>query len=334
MSAPLFSVVIPTYNRARLAAAAALSLLAQTETDWEGFVVDDGSTDGTPELLARLPRDPRLTVLAQRENRGQHHCRNLAAARARGRWLTFLDSDDLYLPGRLAAFRRAAEERPSAGFLFSNAFVWRHGRVVGTLFDPARALPRGRVAGHHAVGERWLPYVTTNVAVSREAFERFGPFRTDLRILEDTELYARMLAGGVEVAALPEPLSVRTLHEGQITREHGRDYREALEALRASGADAATVEARRKELAVEVAGYILKSLKPAEARRFLEAELGPAARATAVWRLAALPVPVLAAARAARQAWLKARHSDLLTTRERAEANAVARRLYAAAEAL
>lgn len=325
MSPPFFSVVVPTYNRARLAAAAVLSLLGQTEGDWEAFVVDDGSTDGTPDVLARLPKDPRVHVLAQKENRGQHHCRNLAIAQARGRFVTFLDSDDMYLPGRLAAFKAAALARPAAGFWFSNAYVWRLGRVVGTLFDPARAIPQGRVPGHYAVGDRWLPYVTTNVAVAREAFARFGTFRTDLKILEDTELYARMLAGGLEVGALAGPLSVRTLHEGQITREHGRDYRESLEALRASGAAPELVEERRRALAEEVAGYMLKALKPAEARAFLEAELGPAARRTAVWRWAAVPRPVLAAARAARAAWLKARYSPALAPADYAAATAAVR---------
>lgn len=326
MSAPFFSVVVPTYNRARLAAAAVLSLLAQTEPDWEAFVVDDGSTDGTPEALARLPKDPRVNVVVQKENGGQHRCRNLAIARARGRFVTFLDSDDMYLPGRLAAFKAAALSRPAAGFWFSNAYVWRLERVVGTLFDPARVVPQGRVPGHYAVGDRWLPYVTTNVAVSREAFSRFGSFRTDLRILEDTELYARMLAGGLEVGALPEPLSVRTLHEGQITREHGRDYRESLEALRASAVGADVFEERRRALALEVAGYMLKSLKPAEARAFLAAELGPEdARATSVWRWAALPVPVLAAARAARTAWLRARYSPAFAPADYAAAAAAVR---------
>ncbi|MBI5594581.1 MAG: glycosyltransferase family 2 protein, partial [Elusimicrobia bacterium] len=300
MSAPFFSVVVPTYNRPRLAAAAVLSLLAQEERDWEAFVVDDGSTDATPEVLGRLPKDPRVTLLLEKHNRGQHVCRNRAAKMAGGKFLTFLDSDDLWLPARLKAFRRAAEARPGVGFWFSNAFVWRWDRAVGTLFDPARKVPEGRLPGHYAVGGRWLPYVTTNVAVSLEAFRRFGPFREDLRILEDTELYARMLAGGVEVGALPEPLSVRTIHEGQITREHARDYAEAVEALRSSGAAPAEFEERRRALALEVAGYMLKGLEPAKARAFLEAELGPAARATLLWKLSFTPRPVLAAARAAR----------------------------------
>ena len=185
-----------------MAAAAALSVLAQTEKDFECFIVDDGSTDDTGRVLGALPKDSRLKLLRMEKNGGQHACRNRAIKLSQGRFVTFLDSDDLYLPGRLAAFRRAAEERPAAGFWFSNAYVHRFGRVQGTLFDPARSIPQGKVPGWYAVGDKFLPYVTTNVAIRREAFDKHGVFREDLRILEDTELYARMLGGGLEVAGL------------------------------------------------------------------------------------------------------------------------------------
>lgn len=300
---PLFTVVVPSYNRARMTAAAVLSVLAQTERDFECVVVDDGSTDGTAELLARLPEDRRLRVLRQPANRGQHACRNLAVRESSSRWITFLDSDDLYLPERLAAFAEAAKAG-RAGFLFSNAYVRRWGLIVGRLFDPGAELPEGRVPGHLAVGT--LPYVTSNVALRREDFERFGPFREDMRILEDTELYARMLAGGVEVAAIREPLAVRTVHEGQITRDHETDYREALMALSVS-APPEVFAVRRRELAVEVASYMLKGLRPREARAFLLRELGDGARAVDLYRNTFIPRPLLAAGRLARRLALSAR---------------------------
>ncbi|MDD5629725.1 MAG: glycosyltransferase family A protein [Elusimicrobia bacterium] len=294
---PFFSVVMPTYNVARMCAAAVLSVLGQSEGDFELFVVDDGSTDETPELLRRLPGDPRLRLLRMERNSGQHACRNLAIRGARGRWVTFLDSDDLYLPGRLAEFRRAAEARPGAGFWFSNAYLRRFGRVMGRLFEPGRAIPQGRVPGWYAVGDKFLPYVTTNVAVRREAFTQHGLFRQDLRILEDTELYARMLAGGLEVGAIPEPLSVRTVHEAQITRDHETTFREAVMALEAGGPQPAERELRRSELVLETAAYFFKEGRPEQAREFLLRELGDRARAETLYRLSFVP--------AAAVLWLK-----------------------------
>lgn len=311
---PFFTVVLPTYNRARMAAAAALSVLGQTERDFELLVVDDGSTDDTPRVLAALPKDPRLTVLRQGRNAGQHVCRNLAIRRAKGRFVTFLDSDDLYLPRRLEAFREAAESRPGTGFWFSNAFTRRFGRVIGKVFDGGMEIPEGKVPGWYAVGT--LPYVTTNVAIRREAFDRFGLFREDLRILEDTELYARMLAGGLEVGVLREPLAVRVLHERQITGDHLRDFEEAVLALKAGGAPPETAERRRRELAVEVAEYLWKGMKPREARALLERELGEDARSCGLYAKTFAPRPFLSAARAARGLWLRLRYAPLLAPPE------------------
>lgn len=307
---PFFTVVLPTYNRARMAAAAVLSVLGQTERDFELIVVDDGSVDDTSRVLAGLPKDGRLTVLRQEKNAGQHVCRNLAIRRARGRFVTFLDSDDLYLPGRLEAFRRAAEGRPETGFWFSNAYVRRFDRVIGTVFERGAEIPEGEVPGWLAVGT--LPYVTTNVAIRREAFDRFGLFREDLKILEDTELYARMLAGGLQVGVLREPLAVRVLHERQITGDHLRDFEEAVLALKAGGAPPEVAARRRRELALEVAEYLWKGLKAREARELLKRELGQDAPCLRTY----LPRPLLRAARAARGLWLRARYSPLLAPPE------------------
>lgn len=306
MSAPLFSVVIPTYNRAASAAAAVRSVLAQTERSWECLVVDDGSADGTRERLSGFC-DPRLRFFWNGENRGQHACRNQAIRESRAPWIAFLDSDDLFLPRRLEALAAAIAARPARGFWFTNAYVHRWGRIVGRLFDPARAVPEGKVPAWYAVGDRWLPYVTTMVCVRREAFDKTGFFREDLRILEDTELYARMFRDGLEVGVLKEPLAVRFLHEGQITRDHGRDFLESMEALKAAGAPPEVAAEHRARIAREVASYLWKSLKPAEARELLERELGASARRDPLWWASFLPPVLLAPARAGREALARLR---------------------------
>ncbi|MBI4676701.1 MAG: glycosyltransferase family 2 protein [Elusimicrobia bacterium] len=318
---PFFTVVIPTYNRSRMAAAAALSVLDQIEGDFQCLVVDDGSTDDTPRVLAALPKDERLHVIRMYKNLGQHSCRNLAIRLSHARFVTFLDSDDVYLPGRLAAFKDAARRRPEAGFWFSNAYVHRYGRVVGRLFHPDRAIPQGRVPGCYAVGDRWLPYVTTNVAIRRDAFDRFGAFREDLRILEDTELYARMLAGGLEVGSIAEPLAVRVLHASQITRDHERDFREALIALQSSGAQGEVLARLREALVLEVATYLWKELEPERAREFLRAELGEAGPwafgpGRGLYWKTFLPAKALAAAKALRRSYLRARFAPGLAPGE------------------
>ena len=306
MSAPRFTVVIPTYNRPSSTAAAIRSVLIQTDARWECLVVDDGSTDDTRAVLSTIV-DPRVHFIWNEKNRGQHACRNQAIRAAKGEWISFLDSDDLFLPGRLEALSCAAALRPAVGFWFTNAYLHRWGRLIGLLFDPSREISEGKVPGWYAVGDRWLPYVTTMVCVRKSAFADTGFFREDLRILEDTELYARMFKGGLEVGVLREPLAVRFIHEGQITRDQERDFSESMEALRNSGAPPQIAAAHRARVAREVAGYLFKSFKPAQSRALLERECGAAARGTALWWATFLPPFLLAPVRAAREACLRLR---------------------------
>jgi len=308
---PFVAVVIPTYNRARQAAAALRSVLAQTEKDFECWVVDDGSTDDTREVLSRFS-DPRLHLVFNGANQGQHACRNQAIHASTAPWIAFLDSDDLFLPDRLHRLRQAAESRPKTGFWFTNAYVYRYGRIIGHLFPPERHITEGRVPGYYAVGERHLPYVTSTVMVRRSAFEKTGYFRRDLKILEDTELYARMLKDGLEVGVVRDPLAVRFLHEGQITRDYWRDYSESLEALRA-GEPPPKVEAQfKRELAIEVAGYLWRAMKPEQARAFLVEALGKSAYRTEMYRRTFVHPALLSLGRKSRELYLRLRHHPRL----------------------
>jgi glycosyltransferase involved in cell wall biosynthesis len=101
VSEPVFSLIMAAYNAADVIHAAIGSALRQTLTDFELIVVDDGSTDGTGEIVAALAaQDPRIRLLTQ-ANAGANATRNRAISEARGRYVTFLDSDDLKLPGYL-----------------------------------------------------------------------------------------------------------------------------------------------------------------------------------------------------------------------------------------
>jgi glycosyltransferase involved in cell wall biosynthesis len=115
MAEPIVSVVIPAHGAARTIEATLDSLAAQTLTDFEILVVDDASTDGTPEVVeawARRRRDPRPRVLRQTENRGPGAARNRALAEVRAPFIAFLDADDRATPDRLALQVAALEDRP------------------------------------------------------------------------------------------------------------------------------------------------------------------------------------------------------------------------------
>ena len=103
---PLFTVLIPTYNRAGLLRRALDSVLAQTFRDYEIVVVDDGSTDETAAVLAGFENDGRVRSIRQ-ENQGQSIARNLGIRHASGEYVAFLDSDDIWFPWALATMERA-----------------------------------------------------------------------------------------------------------------------------------------------------------------------------------------------------------------------------------
>ena len=220
--------------------------------------------------------------------------------------MAFLDDDDIWLPNRLEEFRKAAEARPSVGFWYSNAYVWRFGRVVGYFFDPARPIPEGKVPAYYAIGEKHLPYVTTNMTIARSAIDKVGLFHEDIPILADTEMVVRVLAAGTETGVLREPLSVRRLHDAQVTRDHVKAFDESRVVLASARMEPEAEAALRRELVLESATYLIKGLEPVKARRFLEGSGIPHDASYLKLHAASLaPRPLLAALRAARGAFLK-----------------------------
>lgn len=121
------SVIIPTYNRAGLVVEAIESVLRQTAPPREIIVVDDGSTDGTPDALASF--GDRIVAVRQ-ENQGVGGARNRALAMASGRYLAFLDSDDVWLDFKLELQVDVLERNPALGFLFSDFQIKGEGGTI------------------------------------------------------------------------------------------------------------------------------------------------------------------------------------------------------------
>ena len=125
MSAPLVSVIVPTYNRAALLCEAVNSVLQQTYQNIEIIVIDDGSTDNTTEVMAAYGDRVRYT---RRPNAGVNAARNLGLKQARGEFVALLDSDDLWAPFKIELQVRLMRHFSAAGFLFSNFQIF-HGRT-------------------------------------------------------------------------------------------------------------------------------------------------------------------------------------------------------------
>ena len=109
---PKFSIILPTYNRAHLLSTAIESVIAQSITDWELIIIDDGSTDNTKELVFSF-QDSRI-MYGHQENKGRSIARNAGLQNARGTWICFLDSDDWYLEDHLEVFEEAMKINPNS----------------------------------------------------------------------------------------------------------------------------------------------------------------------------------------------------------------------------
>lgn len=185
---PTISVVLPSRNRAHCLARAVQSVLWQTWGDLELVVVDDGSTDGTGALLEQM-EDPRLRVLRREAGHGAAAARNAGVAAARGSWIAFQDSDDVWLPHKLerqmALVGREGPEPAVAWCGMLRVFAER------AQYQPSRPCVRRNGAMLPAL--LWGPVIgTQTILVRRDALETVGGFSETLETCEDWELALRL----------------------------------------------------------------------------------------------------------------------------------------------
>lgn len=192
-SKPFFSVVIPLYNKARSVARAVRSVLAQDFGDFELLVVNDGSTDAGPGVVASM-NDSRLRCIDQ-PNSGVSAARNRGVDESRSRCVAFLDADDQWQSSFLITIRRLVERYPQAG-LYGSAYaiVDRNGKRV--VHSPAESPDDGQEGVlenyFRCAWSRSPPVCASSVCVRKEAFRSAGGFPAGVRSGEDTALWARI----------------------------------------------------------------------------------------------------------------------------------------------
>lgn len=208
MSTPAVSVITPVWDAVTTLEAAVASLQAQTRDDWEMILVDDGSRDGGGALAARLAaEDARLRLIGWAENRGAAAARNAGIRAARGRYVAFLDADDLWWPEKLAV-QIGYMERTGAPFTCAACRrVDAGGRPLGVVRVPAR-IDYARLLRGNAI-----PCQTA-------AYDRlhYGEVEMpDLRRRQDYALWLRLLRDGGEAHGLPEVLADWRMRPGSLS---------------------------------------------------------------------------------------------------------------------
>lgn len=222
-NSPLVSVLIPTFNREKFIGEAIESVLEQTFQDFEIIVVDDGSTDRTAEVIKSFPADKLIYI--HQPNRGRSNARNHALSLAKGRYIAFLDSDDLYLPGKLELQVSYLEDHPEAGMVYTSAYcVDEHGISMNHYY---LANVSGWIYKQIAF---YVPVTITlpTVMVRREVIDKVGVFDEKMERFEDTDIWRR-ISKCFFIGAISEPTcKLRTHAENSL---QGQDPQKIIHAL-------------------------------------------------------------------------------------------------------
>lgn len=218
MNPPDISVIIPAYNSERYLAEALESVLAQSPSPAEVIVVDDGSSDSTPAIARGFGAPVRYIVQA---NAGGGAARNRGVAEARGAWLAFLDSDDLWAPDKLALQMSALEAEPEAEAVFGHVRHFHSPELADEARQSTRLPPV--MPGYHA----------GTMLIRADAFARVGPFEEQLRRADFVAWYLRASEANLRSLMLPQVLMHRRVHDanyGLVARNSAGDYVKALKA--------------------------------------------------------------------------------------------------------
>jgi glycosyltransferase involved in cell wall biosynthesis len=214
---PTVSVLIKTFNHYAYVRQTIESVLTQSFQDFEIVVTDDGSTDGTPELLREFT-DPRIHIETFARNEGISTAMNATIARARGRYLAILNSDDWALPDRLQRQVAFLEAHPNVSLVFGLP------RPVDEAGNPAEAFNDFTIPLRFPDFSRrsWLRHFffhgnclcAPTAMIRREAYAAAGPYDARLTSLQDFDMWVRMLVAGYEIWLMSEQVTAFRVRDG------------------------------------------------------------------------------------------------------------------------
>lgn len=210
----MVSVIIPARNALSYLPQALGSVYAQTFTDFEVTLVDDGSSDGTAEWVEVL-NEPRLTFIRQ-PHQGSAAARNTGLKHADGDYIAFLDADDLWEPTKLAKQVAYLDIHPEVGLVHS-----------AISYIDEKGCPINRVLSATGNGYVWAQMLESNLVrcgstpmIRRSCFDVVGEFDTSLQVFQDWEMWIR-IAKLYPLAVLDEPLAAYRQHPANISKSYG-----------------------------------------------------------------------------------------------------------------
>jgi glycosyltransferase involved in cell wall biosynthesis len=184
---PIFSIIIPTYNRLPYLKKTLNSILEQSFTDYEIIVVDDGSTDETVNYLRELGG---CVELLRQDNRGPGAARNLGVEHARGEYVAFLDSDDLWFPWTLKTYAAIIERTGSPAFISGNHFRFTDEASIEKVIETPLGFNLFR--DYLASGDEWRWWGVSSFIIKTELVKRCGGFTENNINCEDADIALKL----------------------------------------------------------------------------------------------------------------------------------------------
>lgn len=194
---PEISIIIPTFNSYDYICSAINSVLSQTYKDFEIIIIDDGSIDDTKEVLTKY--NGKIRYLYQ-ENQGVASARNLGIRESKGEYIAFLDSDDLWIPDKLAIQMDVFNKKPDIGLVCSSCIEFNENKKLNYIIRPRNF--RG-CSFKDLFLENFIQ--TSTVVTKKESFQKVGLFDERLKVAEDYDMWLR-IARYYPVHFIKEPL--------------------------------------------------------------------------------------------------------------------------------
>jgi glycosyltransferase involved in cell wall biosynthesis len=221
----LVSVIIPAYNAARFIEATLDSVIAQTYTNLEIIIVDDGSTDNTRELIEPYLKDPRVRLICQ-ANAGVHAARNKGIENSSGEFIAPVDADDIWFPAKIEKQVRAMQSNPNAGLVYAwTVHLDEEGNLNGDYLAQTRT---GNVL--RAMLEQELIGSASIPLFRRTCLDDVGYYRAGYKGVEDFELYMRV-AEKWEYDVAPDFLIGYRMVQGSMSRNTGMMWKHLAKIL-------------------------------------------------------------------------------------------------------
>lgn len=271
---PRFSVQVCCYNSEKYLAKTIESIAAQTFKDWELVIVNDGSADGTEEIVDRFIQKGLPITYHKQGNKGFAAARNKAVGLSKGDWIAILDHDDLWRPEKLAIQAESIDRYPEAKLYFSNSeWFTDEGKVIRKTIEDNR----------FCSGVIKEPFVTLlsegcfidseTAVINRQTLEDLGGFDEKYRYIVDYDMFLR-IAKGNSIYYEDKVLAGWRMHPSQATKkleeEMTREYIDLFErALKESGFPAEVKDKVKKSIVYHLNNYSLLMLKKEGKKAFL-----------------------------------------------------------------